>query len=64
MTHFFKQFKVVILACGPYADKIKKDAILEKDLFGDAKVIYSKQLSFCDKKLEEQVPTIHNILYQ
>lgn len=63
-THFFKQFKVVILACGPYADAIKKDAILEKDLFGDAKVFYSKQLSFWDKKLEEQVLTIHNILYQ
>lgn len=49
-TNFFNQFKIVILACGPYAKAIKKDEILRKELFGDAKVYYCNQLSRWDKK--------------
>lgn len=59
-TNFFNQFKVVILACGPYANDI--DEVLQKDLFGEAEVFYSNQLSFWDKTLEKDIPRIHNIL--
>ena len=53
-TDFFKHFKVVVLACGPYANAIKKDDVLKKDLFGNAEVFYCNQLSRWDKKhLEE-----------
>ena len=61
-TNFFNQFKVVILACGPYADAIKEDKVLQKDLFGDAHVCYCHQLSFWDKDLDEEIPKIQQCL--
>ena len=54
-TNFFNQFKVVILACGPYAKAIKEDDILRKDLFGNAVVYYCNQLSQWDKMLDTQI---------
>ena len=48
-TNFFKQFKIVILACRPYAKKIMDDELLRKDLFGNAKVYCCNQLSRWDK---------------
>ena len=54
-TNFFNQFKIVILACGRYADAIKKDDLLRKELFGDAAVYYCNQLSRWDKKLDEEI---------
>ncbi len=62
-TNFFNQFQVVILACGPYADAIKKDEILKKDLFGEAYVVYCGQLSRWDKRLEEKIPEIYKRLH-
>lgn len=49
-TYFFNQFKVVVLACGPYADAIKNDSRLKKELFGDALIVYCGQLSQWRKK--------------
>lgn len=57
-TNFFNTFKVVILACGPYSKAIKEDKILEKDLFGDALIIYCHQLSQWDKSLNEKIAEI------
>ena len=57
-TNFFNTFKVVILACGPYSKAIKEDKILEKDLFGDALIIYCHQLSYWDKFLNEKIAEI------
>ena len=54
-TNFFNQFKVVILACGPYAGAIKKDECLKKELFGDAVVYYCNQLSRWDKNLDSEI---------
>lgn len=54
-TNFFNHFKIVILACGPYAKKIKDDEILRKDLFGNASIYYCSQLSRWDKKLDEDI---------
>lgn len=62
-TNFFNQFKVVILACGPYAEAIKKDEVLRSDLFGDAYVVYCNQLSRWDKSLEIKIPDIQKVLY-
>lgn len=62
-TNFFNQFKVVILACGPYAEAIKNDEVLRKDLFGDAFVVYCNQLSRWDKRLENKIPDIQRNLY-
>ena len=63
-TNFFNQFKIVILACGPYAKAIQDDAILRKDLFGNASVFYCSQLSRWDKKLDEGIipEIIKNVL--
>lgn len=44
-SSFYDHFKVVLLACGPYAGTIRKDPILRKELFGDAKIVYCGQLS-------------------
>ena len=57
-TNFFNTFKVVILACGPYSKAIKEDKILEKDLFGDALIIYCNQLSQWDTSLNEKIAEI------
>ena len=62
-TNFFNTFKVVILACGPYSKAIKEDKILEKDLFGDALIIYCHQLSYWDKSLNEKIAEIGKKLY-
>lgn len=48
---FFRGFKVVILACGPYANAIKKDELLRNELFGTAHIEYCHQLSQWDKSL-------------
>ena len=53
-TSFFNQFKVVVLACGPYAKAIKEDPILKHDLFGEAEVFYCNQLSQWDSRLEDK----------
>lgn len=42
---FWSGFRNVILACGSYADAIKKDENLKKAIFGDANVIFTRQLS-------------------
>ena len=42
-TNFFNQFKVVILACGSYAEAIKNDEVLRKDLFGEAFIVINFQ---------------------
>lgn len=57
-TNFFNQFKVVILACGPYANAIKRDEKLKTDLFGEAFVVYCHQLSYWDKSLEGKIVEI------
>ena len=62
-TNFFNQFKVVILACGPYAEAIKNDEVLRKDLFGEAFIVYCNQLSRWDKRLENKIPDIQRSLY-
>ena len=54
-TSFFNQFKVVILACGPYAKAIKEDECLRTELFGKAEVYYCNQLSRWDKKLDIKI---------
>ena len=62
-TNFFNQFKVVILACGPYANAIRSDELLKKDLFGEALIVDCKhQLSFWDKSLDKRILEIHNHL--
>ncbi len=61
-TNFFNQFKVVILACGPYAKAIKEDDILRTELFGNAGVFYCNQLSQWNKKIEEAIPEIKKLL--
>ena len=62
-TNFFNTFKVVILACGPYSKAIKEDKTLEKELFGDALIIYCNQLSQWDKSLNEKIAEIYEKLY-
>lgn len=62
-TNFFNQFKVVILACGPYAEAIKNDEVLRKDLFGEAFIVYCNQLSRWDKRLDDKIPEIRRNLY-
>lgn len=62
-TNFFNQFKVVILACGPYAEAIKNDEVLRKDLFGEAFIVCCNQLSRWDKRLENKIPDIQRNLY-
>jgi len=59
-TNFFKQFKVVVLACGPYANAIKKDPKLKKELFGDALIVYCGQLSQWRKRDLEGEPNNPN----
>lgn len=61
---FFRHFKVVILACGPYAKAIKSDELLRKDLFGNAHIVYCNQLSQWDKSLieESKIEDIQKIL--
>lgn len=55
-TNFFNHFEIVILACGPYANAIKSDSLLRKDLFGDARVYYCNQLSqWWKKALEDDI---------
>ena len=54
-TNFFNQFKVVILACGPYAKKIKENECLKNDLFGKAEVYFCNQLSRWDKNLDKEI---------
>ena len=61
-TNFFNQFKVVILACGPYAEAIKKDEILRTELYGNASIVYCHQLSYWDKSLENEIPKIQESL--
>ena len=62
-TNFFNQFKVVILACGPYAKAIRQDEVLKKDLFGNALIVDCKhQLSFWDRSLDKNILKIHNLL--
>lgn len=71
-TSFYDHFKVVLLACGPYAGAIRKDPLLRKELFGDAKIVYCGQLSQWRKKelegdenkikeIAEIKPRIHSI---
>ena len=57
-TNFFNQFKLVVLACGPYANAIKKDIRLRTDLFGEAYVVYCHQLSYWDKSLDGKIAEI------
>ena len=57
-TNYFNQFKVVILACGPYAKAINNDEKLKTDLFGKAYVVHCHQLSFWDKSLDEKIAKI------
>ena len=47
---FWSGFRNVILACGSYADAIKKDENLKKAIFGEANVIYTRQLSIMSEK--------------
>lgn len=61
-TNFFNQFKVVILACGPYATAIKEDDKLRFELFGNARIFYCNQLSRWDKKIEEAIPEIKKLI--
>ena len=62
-TNFFDHFKVVILACGPYAKAIKEDECLKKDLFGTAEVIFCNQLSRWYKKMDDEIiPMIINAI--
>ena len=61
-TNFFNQFKVVILACGPYADAIKNDKTLRRNLFGEANVFYCHQLSRWDTSLDTIIPEIRDTL--
>ena len=60
-TNFFNHFKIVILACGPYANAIKKDECLRKDLFGDAFIVYCGQLSHWRKSLDDKIPEMHKL---
>ncbi|MBR3798815.1 MAG: hypothetical protein IKK36_07870 [Bacteroidales bacterium] len=61
-TNFFNQFKVVILACGPYSGAIKKDEKLCTELFGNAHIVYCHQLSYWDKNLDNEIPNIQKTL--
>ena len=61
-TAFFRHFDIVILACGPYANAIKKDNLLRKELFGDAHVVYCNQLSRWDTRLDKEIITIRERL--
>ena len=61
-TNFFNQFKVVILACGPYANAIKEDDKLRFELFGNARIFYCNQLSQWNKKIEEAIPEIKKLI--
>ena len=61
-TYFFRHFDIVILACGPYANAIKKDNLLKEELFGNAHVIFCNQLSRWDTRLDEEITAIQNIL--
>ncbi len=64
-TDFFRQFKVVILACGPsYAKRIMEDETLRLQLFGNAQVFYCNQLSRWDKTLDKKIPEIQKVLYE
>ena len=64
-TNFFNQFKVVVLACGPYANAIKKDPLLKEELFGDALIVYCGQLSQWRKRdLEGNNNSNPNIIKQ
>ena len=63
---FWSHFKVVILACGPYANAIKDKAhfpTLERELFGeDGKLFYTNQLGRGISDAE--LTNIHNFLRQ
>ncbi len=61
-TNYFNQFKVVILACGPYAKAINNDEKLKTDLFGKAYVVHCHQLSFWDKSLDGKIAKIYEEL--
>ncbi len=52
-TNFFNKFRIVVLACGPYAKAIKKDEMLKKELFGNAHVYFCNQLSQWRKKMDD-----------
>ena len=60
-TNFFNHFKIVILACGPYANAIKKDECLRRELFGDAFIVYCGQLSQWRKSLDDKIPEMHKL---
>lgn len=63
-TNFFNQFKVVILACGSiYRKAIDENALLEKELFGNAKIYRTKhQLCFWDKSIDNVISEIHSLI--
>lgn len=53
---FWKHFKIVILACGRYADALKENENLRKEIFGDAHTFFTGQLSM--NKAKENVQNI------
>ena len=61
---FWSRFKVVILACGDYADALKRDAQLYADIFGAAPCVYCNQLFMnrAKSEIERIVPVIKEIL--
>lgn len=61
-TKFFNQFRIVILACGPYARKIEENGELENALFGNGRVYRCHQLSFWDKSLDGKIAEMRSYL--
>ncbi len=58
-SEFWSQFKVVIMACGNYADALRKDENLKKAIFGNAKIIFTRQLSIMsDKELKRIIALV------
>ncbi len=61
---FWSRFKVVVLACGHYADALKEDPQLYSDVFGDTPKVFCSQLSMNPAKSEiaRITPEIKSIL--
>ncbi len=61
---FWSRFKVVVLACGHYADALKNDPQLYTDIFGEAKPVFCGQLSrnYAKAWIERIAPEIKSIL--
>ena len=61
---FWSRFKIIVFACGHYADALQKDPHLYQSIFGDAKPFFCGQLSgnYAKSWIEKIAPEIKSVL--